>query len=60
MASSIGAEVCSGAGSVLDVTHVSPDDRYKEISQISLTKLDATFPIRTGEFLGTDKNLAVA
>ncbi len=60
MASSMGAEGSSGAGSVLDATHASPDDKYKEISQIPLTKLNVTLPIRTGEFFGTDKNLAVA
>ncbi len=62
--SSIGAEGSSGAGSDLDVhpaTLVSPDDKYKEISQtpVPLFKLNATLPMRTGELLGTDRNLAV-
>ena len=59
----MGVDGSTGAGSVLD-THpvmlVSPDDKYKEISQIALLKLNVTLPMRTGALSGTDRNLAVA
>ena len=63
IASSMGDEGSSGAGSVL-IVHAavlgSPDDKYNDISQISLIKLSTTLPMRTGEFWGTDRNFAVA
>ena len=63
MASVMGADGRSGAGSVLKVhpeTAVSPEDRCSEISQTSPLAATITLPMRTSEFFGTERNLPVA
>ena len=62
MASVMGVVGRSGAGSILFVhpeTAASPEDRCNEISQASPLAATVTLPMRTSEFLGTERNLPV-